>query len=353
MFWDKRSVALFACVALAAISAAEDYQAIIYGAPSGTSAMTVLGAGDNGMMTGYGIAAGSGEDRAGFLTQYGYRDLHPAGFLMSRIMDSWGSTYHTGYGFTSSGDWRALFWVGGGAPVNLSPDDQTFSSSYALAGGGQWQVGHVNGSHTCAECNGTVSGHAARWTRTKASFTKLHAVGYFSFMATCTDGVHVGGYGNKTTTDKQALLWSFGSIFATDLHPAAYQQSEIYGLSGTQQGGMVRGEPSGFAEHAALWTGSAGSLVDLNPSAFFESRVRAVRSGLQVGHGRPVNNPSRTQAIAWRGKAATWINLHSRLPYPYVLWKSYATDIDNLGNIVGYIVEPVTQNPRPVIWRRV
>lgn len=351
----RRPFGLVVVAALSAAAMAENYQAIIYGLPPGKRSFEIMGAGDNGMLTGTTIDALNSEYHATFLTSTGTRDIHPIqdGIYNSEIFDSWGSTYHCGRKLDGIYS-KALFWVGGGSPVDLhptSPSLSDFNHSSANAGFGQIQVGGLGGQYDCPQCGNLVGSHAVRWSRTAQSATLLHAPGFVNFGAGATDGVTHGGSGNKLTGGYRALLWKQNSLYATDISPAGYNNPEITSIWGSQQGGT--GSLPGQGQRALLWSGTAESVVSLHPAGFNNSYVTSIRAGLQVGYGNHSTTTSREQAIAWHGNAATWINLHARLPYPFILWHSYATDIDNLGNIVGYLKDPATQNKRPVIWKRI
>lgn len=248
-------------------------------------------------------------------------------------------------------------WIGGSAEgIDLHPTDPEVTTSMALGGGGQLQVGRAAlGGVECSQCGVAVWQHAVRWSRTKASMARLHAPGNGWGNATCTDGTNIGGWAGVDPTHAHAAIWSGGATTSpTYVHPNNYQESRILGISNGQQGGYILGINSGWSEHAAIWAGTKESVKDLHPTPFTQSRVAAVRNGLQVGHGRV--GSGRDQAIGWHGVAATWINLHARLPIQYQGMNSYATDIVNQGNIVGYIesMGPPYDNyvAQAVIWRR-
>jgi hypothetical protein len=345
-----------ASLLLGSLARAENYQAVVHPIPPGYRAIFGNGAGDNGMITGGFYREGMNRG-AGYTTATGFRELHPTTYTDSWIEDSWGGTYHAGWVRLSPTSIHAFFWVGGSPQgIDLHPDDPVFESSFALGVAGQLQAGWLGGFHFCPECNTGVWQHAARWSRTKASMVRLHAPSNPYHNATCTDGTNVGGWAGLDPTHAHAAVWSGNGTGApTYLHPNNYQESRVLGISGAQQGGYTLGILSGWAEHATIWAGTKESFKDLHPTPFIQSRIVGVRDGLQVGHGRVSNG--RDQAIAWHGSAATWINLHSRLPIQYQGMDSYATDIDNQGNIVGYI-ESTGPGPydhyiaQAVIWKR-
>jgi hypothetical protein len=348
-----RSLATIVVVMAAGSAFAENYTAAVYSVPTGYVRMFVEGAGDNAMMTGVAFGA-SGEEHAVYRTSTGFKILHPSGWLLSRIEESWGSTYHSGYGAPPGGNLRALFWVGGGAPVNLHPAGAEYSSSYAFGGGGQLQVGKVDGNINCAECGVTTSEHACVWSRTAASFKRLHTLTHKETKAWGTDGTKIVGSGlHRGDGSLNALLWNSATSMGINIRPSGSTGSLAYCVGGNQQGGFYTSAATGGSLHACLWTGTAASALDLNPNGTFQSSyIRAVRAGLQVGFASPISNPNRNQAIAWHGSAASWINLHARLPAIYQTWGSVAEGIDNLGNVVGYVSSPEGGEIRPCVWRR-
>jgi hypothetical protein len=349
-----RVLALTLITAASSSVFAESYTAKVFGVPGGFDSMEAVGQGDNGMMSGF--VDNAGEAMAAYLMPTGaFKNMHPSGWFNSQILDSWGSTYHCGVGkLTSNGGDHALFWVGGGAAVDINPTGAEYTGSIAYGGGGQLQVGMVEGSFFCPQCGFTVLDHAGMWSRTAASFARLHAPNHDVCVARATDGVRQVGDGfNATAGQTQALMWNGPNSTAVNMHPTGYTGSLLYSIWGNQQGGIIMGDPTGHEEHAALWTNTPASVVDLNPnSTFIMSKVNAVRNGLQVGSANPISNPNRFQAIAWHGVAGTWINLHARLPYPFTLWRSSAEGIDNLGNITGYVWNTTTGERRPVLWLR-
>jgi hypothetical protein len=347
-----RTSFLTTAVLAAGTSSAAEYVAKIYAVPGGFEAMFAVGGGDNGMMSGWAITGA--QDLAMYRTNGGFRLMHPGGWDSSRITDSWGSTYHCGFGKVGAADpTHALFWIGGGTPVDIHPTSNAgYQSSQALGGGGQLQAGYVDGSFNCNECGFVATRHAGMWSRTSSSFSRLHAPAHELTEATSTDGVRQVGSGvNRTTMQVEALLWSGPNSIAVNLNPPGATESVLTSVWGNSQGGYFQGPMTGGRRHAATWAGGP-NVVDLNPNFYFlSSQVNAVRAGLQVGRGNAVTTPARYQAIGWANSDLSWINLHARLPYPFTLWNSSAEGIDNLGNITGY-VDNGAGDVRPVIWVR-
>jgi hypothetical protein len=345
---------LAAVAALLAVGAAsaETYTAQIYSVPAGYARMNVAGAGDNGLMSGSFYTV-SGPSQAGYRTATGYKLMHPAGWNRSEILDSWGSTYHCGFGvMTAGGNSRALFWVGGGTAVDIHPAGAEYESSQAVGGGGQQQVGTVFGQIDCENCAIFGTQHAGMWSRTAASFRRLHSHTHQSTMALGTDGVRQVGLGvHRSDGSVNALLWNGPDSYAVNIRPSMSTQSVANSIWGNQQGGYYVSPATSGNRHAMVWANTAVSALDVNPNATFNnSQIEAVRNGLQVGYGRPITQPTRYQAIAWHGTSGSWINLHAKLPAPFNTWYSFAEGIDNFGNVIGYIANPDGDDSRPVIW---
>lgn len=351
MFPSLKPLFPLALLALPMLAHGEDYIAKIYGVPPGWNAMRSVGGGDDGMMSGF--VADSNGNKAGYLTATGgFKNMNPANYSMSEITDAWGGTYHVGFGVGPSG-LHGLFWIGGGNAIDMHPSLE-YSQSYLFGGGGNAQAGIVTGNFFCAQCGFTTTAHAGAWARTPSSFKRLHSTTHIRTRAWGTDGTQFVGWGYHLQDGSQnALLWKSTSAIAINLRPSQSTQSQAWSNWGNQQGGSYKGPQTAGFLHAVIWAGTPGSAKDLNPNATFQqSEVKAVRNGLQVGWAIPLGNLNRRQAIAWHGSAGTWINLHSRLPYPYNLGNSFAEGIDNKGNIIGYINGPWGAE-RPIVWVRV
>jgi hypothetical protein len=334
---------------------AESYTAHVHEAPGGGDMkMFAVGAGDNGMMTGNTFGSGV-PDQAWYVTATGNRSMHPAGWYESHIEDSWGATYHGGYGKqTQGGPSRGLLWVGGNpVPTNLHPTG--YDESRVDGIWDQTQVGNVKGTIACPQCGFTETQHAGLWRRTPGSFMRLHSTTHERTYALATGGSQHVGFGyHRGDGSQNALYWPSDTSMAINLRPSQSWASIAQAISGNLQGGSA--SAPGEWEHATIWSGTPGSAIDLNPDAtFISSRIRAMRNGTQVGSAIPLSDHNRQQAIAWHGNAPTWINLHARLPFPYNLGQSIATDIDAQGNIVGYVMNLSGTNPsyyKPVVWIR-
>jgi hypothetical protein len=351
-------LAVLGCLAagVSGVARAETYEAQIYGVPAGYDWMQVSGTSNTGdlnrfTMTGFAKPTSASLPQACYLTNSGFRNMNPAGWVTSRIWDSWDNTYHVGAGSVMGAyPYRALFWIGGGPAVNLHPSE--YDSSEAFGGGGQQQVGYVEGEFMCPQCGFIPHQHAGVWTRTATSFKRLHATDHQFVRALGTDGIHQVGEGfNRTTGELNALLWNGPGSMAVNLHPAGYTASSASFTVGNLQGGYVKGPTTGSRPHAAIWVGS-NAVTDVNPNATFsESRLVGMQMGFFIANGTPISTPTRTQAFAyWGNTASAWINLHARLPYPFIFWNSYAKDINAWGDVIGYIEKDGVR--RPVMWVR-
>lgn len=358
-----RLAAISGAAMFAAISSAQSFHATIYGPPSGFGGMLVSGTANGSgsprvLMSGT-FEPTSGFPQAGYMTNSGSRLMTPSGWLTAAINDSWGGTYHTGSGRSSvqSGS-HALFWLGGNAGVDLHPAGSEYVSSEALGGGGQLQVGWVQGTFDCAQCNlyeGTHR-HAASWSRTSSSFQRVHAPHHATVVAWATNGSRIVGAGfERSTLELEALLWNSPGSNPVSLQPVGYMQSSArtigdIGDGRVIQGGSIKGVATQDWPHAAIWFGSAASFRDLNPSPFRNSEIVGIRNGFCIANGRAWTTQNRDQAFALSANTGAWINLHALLPYPFNLWNSFATDINEFGDVVGYIERDGVK--RPVIWLR-
>jgi hypothetical protein len=337
------------------VASAEDYVAkvLTVPAPYGQDVM-INGAGDNGLMSGH-VDGGIFGYAVYFTTQGGMRIMEPSNnsYLGTYITDSWGATYHSGYGSASVGT-HALFWVGGNPqPVDLHPSGLA-QSSWAEGIDGQYQCGRYLAPNN--------SQGACLWSRTASSFRALKS-GPYSFVV--ADGVDstdmpagliwfVGHGALNDIADSRALFWPGITADPIDLSVAGYGMSEAHSCDYPQVAGYaIKSVDGSDYRHAALWNQVTHTFVDLNPNATFKgSEVLSVRNGVQVGWaGVTGNTSSGRQATLWHGVAATWTNLKARLPFPYNTRECVATDIDAQGNVVGW----ATNNSGakvPCVWFR-
>ena len=180
-------------------------------------------------------------------------------------------------------------------------------------------AGRLTAASSGQQVGSNSSGHAILLTGSALSAVDLNPVGYYSSMATGTDGAVQVGYGQSGTLN-QCILWSGSSSSYSILSPSTYNQSYCFGTQGGQQIGY--GERIVYittVQNAMLWTGSAGSMVNLHPVGFTYSKGLGVYGGQQVGYGSiyaygPFETPGSYQttdhALLWYGTAASVIDLH-------------------------------------------
>ena len=179
--------------------------------------------------------------------------------------------------------------------------------------------GKLQGASQGKQVGGGGNSHAYLLSGNALSAVDLHpATGYYSSMATSTDGVEQCGYSGSSLGGIHAMKWSGSSSSAVDLHPSGYNFSYCTSVDNGQQGGFAE-QQSYFiaASHAMLWNGSPVA-IDLHPLAYSFSRVMGLKSGQQVGYGSTTvytygDYPgvhSTSKALLWNGTAASYVVLH-------------------------------------------
>ena len=179
--------------------------------------------------------------------------------------------------------------------------------------------GKLQGASSGKQVGGGSNSHAYVLSGNALSAVDLHpATGYYSSMATSTDGTDQCGYSGSNLGGYHAMKWSGSSSSAVDLHPSGYNFSYCTSVDNGQQGGFAE-QQSYFiaASHAMLWNGSPVA-IDLHPLAYTFSRVMGIKSGQQVGYGSTVvytygDYPGvhgTSQALLWNGTAASYVILH-------------------------------------------
>jgi hypothetical protein len=259
--------------------------------------------------------------------------LHPAGFYSSNATAA-SADQQVGLGtLTSTGQYHALMWGGTAASaVDLHPS--TFLFSVARGVGGGQQVGYGQGD------NGV---DALLWSGSAASVVDLKPtkLAVNSSYALGTDGTHQVGYGNRVSGGGSfAILWAGSGASAVSLEPTNLTgiiASAAVAVSGDQEAGWVQADRQ--QPHAALWRGTGTSAVDLNPTNLSwtptGSEVAASNGKTQVGvgYGYGVNNVQH--AMMWSETAASAVDLHALLPAGGVWFDSYASSVDEAGNVYG------------------
>ena len=234
---------------------------------------------------------------------------------------------------TNPGSWdSALLWSGTAASaINLHPTLLAFDSSEALAATKTHQVGDA---FTGSEENS----HAILWSGTAASAVDLNPNGYRRSVATAVGGDHQFGWAVKTpnSAGSHAVMWTGTANSLADLNPAGYDASWIYGATETNEVGYVYGINTNSYFHAGLWSGSTQSFLDLNPSWLDESKAVGVSAFGEAGYGIGAVTGTN-HALLWTGTANSAVDLHSYLAgSQHDFLSSYATGIDDQGNVIGY-----------------
>jgi hypothetical protein len=171
--------------------------------------------------------------------------------------------------------WHAMIWSGG---VNTWTDlHNQMDVSQVLACDGNTQVGYA------ASRSNTM--HAVMWTGARD-------------QATAVSGNTQAGWGAFQTRDKQvfshALIWHGAPNTLTDIHPAAFQGSQIFAAAGNKQVGYATNGNDPLAPgsyHGLLWFGTASSAIDLNqflPVGYTDAQVDAIDpvTGIIAGAAR-------------------------------------------------------------------
>lgn len=113
------------------------------------------------------------------------------------------------------------------------------------------------------------------------------------------------GHGGAARIANQwrAGFWGSNGSF-TDLHPAGYERSYAYSVSGNEQAGYA---VQAGAENACKWNGSSLSFVNLDPSTSYGSRAYGNSNGKQVGYSM---FSGAKQAVIWSGTAISRTSLN-------------------------------------------
>ncbi len=185
--------------------------------------------------------------------------------------------------------------------------------------------GKLHGASQGKQVGGGSNNHAYLLSGNALSAVDLHpATGYYSSMATSTDGTDQCGYSGSSLGGIHAMKWSGSSSSAVDLHPSGSNFSYCTSVDNGQQGGFAE-QQSYFitASHAMLWNGTPAA-IDLHPLAYTFSRVMGIKSGQQVGYGStvvytfgeyPAGIHQTSQALLWNGTAASYVVLHPAANY--------------------------------------
>jgi hypothetical protein len=169
---------------------------------------------------------------------------------------------------------------------------------------------------------------ASLWSGTAASRVDLHPAGASQSEIYAISGNQQGGDA-RVGGVLRASLWSGTAASWVDLHPAGLSSSTIYGVSGNQQAGLTQ---MGNVVHAGVWSGTAASWVDLNPTGSTFSIAYAVSDNMQAGYAT-LNNSDH--AGLWSGTSASWLDLHAFVPASFSSSQSRAMYRDGVNLYVS------------------
>ena len=272
--------------------------------------------------------------------------LYPKGYDRAVVLGTNQGKHVGNVSLPGSPSRRATLWTGNGTEILdlhvASLGAYEFQSTFAEAIWGDGQVGYGE----------TVGGQnrAIMWNGTSASAELLHPdhLGLSTSEAVATDGSQQVGSGR--ITNLRALLWSGTAASAVDLTPANATSANANGVAGGYQVGVAR---IGGINRAAVWSGTAASFIDLHPEGASASKIVATNGTWHVGSvTRNEDGLDFEHAVAWHSTTLEMFDLHTLLPEPYQMFPSWATSIDELGNIGGVFnsVGTSVYNSRAVIW---
>ncbi len=240
---------------------------------------------------------------------------------------------------------HAILWQGTAQSfVDLHPAVATDSVAYGVDD--HYQVGFTTD-------NFTDHLNAAMWSGSAESYVNLGPPFGGSVAYAVDEGVAVGYreaflyIGYRWWVSWHAVLWRGSRESMVDLNPLGWSYSLALGIRNGEQVGEGRSTPRRH-RHALLWRGTRESVVDLNPNPGMTSTACATNGLQQVGYisAYLVN----ANAAVWSGTSTSFVNLHNFLPRGYD--SSFATGIDEEGNISGYAWKP--QRPaEAVLWRKI
>ena len=295
------------------------------------------------------LPQGVGEPVAWFGTAKSRISLTPKGVEAAHVFGT-NNGRHVGMVNVESFFQWATLWTGNGVEtVDLHVDSIGGATLHSTRAEGIWgnqQVGYGSGG-------AVVGDRAILWNGTAASATSLHPshLGFIASQATATDGTQQVGWG-RTDDLPRALLWAGIAATAVDLTPANALFAEALGVFGGSQVGRAHIDGT---TRAALWNGTATSFIDLHPEGAFSSKIVASNGVWHVGSVSRNAGPGRLDdehAVAWNAVTLEMIDLHTLLPAGFQVTPSWATSIDEMGNIGGVATSSGTSvyNERAVIW---
>jgi hypothetical protein len=293
-------------------------------------------------LQGAGNAVFGGETHAAVwdLSTNSFSDFHPSGYTSSSLVGSFGGfqagTAVSGTGASATS--HAGVWSGSAASfVDLTPS-WAIGSTVGRSGIGGGQIGG-----TVWTDSQVVGGY---WTGTASSFVNLNPLGFTRSEVYGVNGSQQVGL--VVSGIIRASLWSGTADSWVDLNPSGATDSVAAALSSNYQGGFA---VIGNQWRAALWSGSSSSFVDLTPVGSSQSAIHALTDNAQVGFSV---FGSQTHASYWNGNASTYSDLQAFLSTDYTdswangIWEEGATGITYIS---GMAFNSRLDRYEAVLWR--
>lgn len=221
---------------------------------------------------------------------------------------------------------HALLWHGtAGSLIDLNPTNWIFSNAIGV---------HADHQVGLAVLQIGSKPHACMWTSSNTSFIDLNPIGFIESRCNTIWGNGQGGAIVTSAGKSHAEIWSGTAASAIDVQPNFVTESEIVSMFDQNQVGYGFVPVSNRSDrHAILWHGSAASAIDLNPTDFIYSDATSTNATYQVGSGIGFATQQNSHAFRWQGTSQSAYDLHKFLPSEFT--DSYATGIDEAGNIIG------------------
>lgn len=329
----------------AASTDAATYKALLLVTPNGQSISQAYGAWNHSQV-GYRAVLGEGANAVWWnSTADSLINIHPINFDSSEANDAYGDS-QVGFGRIGVKGHALLWHSSAESVVDLHPIG--FSNTYALATNGSVQVGNGDGMATQDQI------HALMWSGSAESVVDLNPQGFFYSVAEGVTSTHQYGYGDgyNIQANYHALMWSGSPESVIDLNPPGFTDSLIKDASETYRVGWGSGLATNGLTNALMWHGEANNVVNLNPVGMTFSVALGTSEHFQVGHADGMSTQG-THAFVWAGSPESAVDLHTFLGgLPFSASNSYALDVDDFGNIVGF-VEDEQGRPHAVIWVQV
>ncbi len=253
----------------------------------------------------------------------------------------------------------AILWNGS---TTILPGSTTSSAAYDINNAGQI-VGHIDnnaviwngttatvlgqgeavGINNVGQVVGTNSGAATIWNGTIP--TALTGTGS-PYPTGINDSGQVSGI-SSISTSARAVIWN-GTTPTTlgQVNPSFYSQSFAYGINNS---GQVVGSAQIFnnlaqylGDHAVIWNGTTPTDLGTLPGYYTFSRALGINDTSQVVGFSSFGGYSGAHAVLWDG--TTPEDLNTLLNSSGIDWTlTSATDINNVGQIVGWGINPLGQ----------